>query len=147
MSNVVEIKNVEDLGGNESVTFELRDLKASDIGPMCKIISKIGVEEIREYLQSDEVSQIVTAARNEDGESKKALEKIGFSAALSVVNILVNNLPNCQNELFSFMAGLSGQTPEDVADMALGDFTSMLLALFQKGEFSNFMKAVSKFMK
>jgi hypothetical protein len=45
------------------------------------------------------------------------------------------------------MAGLSGQTVEEVADMALGDFTSMLLALFAKGEFSNFMKAVSKFMK
>lgn len=124
------------------MAFELRELKATDIMPMVKILSKIGLKNIKESFSEENLKSMISSISGENPEEKATY--LGFSLIVDLVDIILMNLPSCENEIYSFLAGLSGKTSAEIKDLGLGEFTEMIIAVIQKEEFKDFFKAVSK---
>jgi hypothetical protein len=69
---------------------------------------------------------------------------VGYGVLMELVTVVVDHLPECDNEIYKFLSGLSGLTVDQVADLPLGEFMEMITAVFKKHEFGDFFQAVSK---
>ena len=141
--------------------IELRELKAKDILPMVKILQKIGLKQIREMLTPDKIKELMTAMKSEpdqdqqepDQQEDQQEEKIdgrtilGFNLIMEVVGLVLDNLPACESDIYKFIGSVSNLTPEQVADLPLGEFTDVIVRILKDDGFSDFFKAVSKFVE
>lgn len=137
-------------------TFELRELKSSDIFPMFKIMGKIGFKDLKDRLTPDKVKELTSmfkqneptdaegAEQKEGSDADEQMMYIGFNVIFEVVEIIMNNLPSCEQEIYSFLAGLSGMKVKEVANLPLAIFTEMVVEVLKKEEFKDFFKAVSR---
>lgn len=131
---------------SETTAFELRKLKSDDVFPMFKIISKIGLKEIKENLDPATLGKIATAfkADNEDVKGDDLIYSIGFSVILDLAQIVISNIPSCKKEIYSLLAQVSGMTEKEIAELDMVTFAEMIVAFFKKDEFKDFIGVVSK---
>lgn len=129
--------------------YTLRALAAKDVFPMVKIISKIGINEFTKAFESDEIKQLITAVTSEEGENKDTdkLTVVGINVALDVANTVLSHLGCCEQEIYTFLSGLSGMTKRQVEELPMNTFFEMVIDVFKKEEFKNFIGVVSKFFK
>lgn len=113
--------------------YTLRRLCARDIFPFAKILSKVGIKQFSECFQLDEDDNL-------------SLSMSGLAVALNVIDILLNNLDKCENEIYSFLAGVSSMTPEQIMNLDMDVFAQMIIEIFQKKEFADFFRAVSRLL-
>ena len=134
-------------------TFELRELKSSDIFPMFKIMGKIGFKDLKDRLTPDKVKELTSMFKQDetaDADQKESVDTdeqmmfIGFNVIFEVVEIIMGNLPSCEQEIYSLLAGLSGMKVKEVANLPLATFTEMIVEVLKKEEFKDFFKAVSR---
>ncbi|WP_407399682.1 hypothetical protein [Treponema sp.] len=123
------------MNSNE-MPYELRALTAKDIFPMLKIISKIGINDIKQCFEAESVMNAVKT------NAKPAA--VGLPVLMEVARVIIDHLPNCENEIFAFLANMSGMTKKDIADLPMGVFASMIVDLLKKEEFKDFFAAVAK---
>lgn len=132
----------------EETTFELRELKSSDVFPMVQILNKVGFKELKTVLTPDKVKDMMKSFKeagsetSEDGVDKSTI--LGFNLMLEIVGIVMNNLPSCEEDLYRFISNVSGLSVKEIADLPMGDFAEVIIAIVQKQEFKDFFKAVSK---
>lgn len=128
--------------------IELRELKSSDVFPMVQILNKVGFKELKTVLTPDKVKDMMKSFKEagsettEDGVDKSTI--LGFNLILEIVGIVMNNLPSCEEDLYRFISGVSGLSVQEIADLPMGDFAEVIIAIVQKQEFRDFFKAVSK---
>lgn len=128
--------------------YTLRALAAKDVFPMVKIISKIGINEFTKAFESDEVKQLITAVTSEeDAGNNDKLTVVGISVALDVANTVLVHLGSCEQEIYTFLAGVSGMTKQEIEELPMNTFFEMIVDVFKKAEFKNFIGVVSKFFK
>ena len=90
------------------INFELRKLTADDIFPMFKIISKIGIREFKSCFDSPEVRKAIASIAS--GEEGADVNAVGLTVALDVASLLVEHLPDCKEDIYQFLAQVSGKT-------------------------------------
>ena len=123
--------------------MEMRQLTSKDIFPMCQIIKKIGIDEFKQCFSTPEALKMVT----EDGGTGKVANQIGISIMFDIVSIIVGNLPKCKDEIYNFLASLTGSSSKELEELSLADFTQLIVDLVQKEEFKDFIGVVSKLFK
>lgn len=119
----------------ETTTFELRKLEAKDIAPMASIINKMGWKEFKTAFQSESVKDMTD------------IDKLGMTVAFDVVGIVLANYEKCQQDVFSFLASLSGMKPKQIESLSPAEFAEMVISVVQKDEFKDFFTVVSKLFK
>ena len=119
--------------------FELRTLTSQDIFPMCVILRKIGIKDLKELLSTDDVVQ---AAR-----SGKGVEAIGLGIAIDLAGLIVSNLPSCESEIYSFLASVSGIRKEELKAMSMADFLELIGEVIHKEEFRDFFAVARGLLK
>jgi hypothetical protein len=124
----------------EGRLYTFRKLDAQDIAPLATIISKIGFKEFKECFDSPAVK-----AGMADGSLD--LEKAGVAIMFDVVGIVIANIPKCIDDIFAFIASLTGMDIEEVKGLDLDVITEMIIELFQKEEFKKVFKVASKLFK
>lgn len=133
--------------------FELRELKSSDIFPMFKIMGKIGFKDLKNKLTPDKVKELKSMFKTEEEPVDEAQKKeaedeqmmfVGFTVVMEVAEIIITNIPSCEQEIYSFLASLSGMKTKEVANLPLATFTEMIVEVLKKEEFKDFFKAVSR---
>lgn len=133
-------KDVENEGGITMV-YTFRKLEARDVFPMFKILGKIGVNEFADL----DVSKIMSKV-GENGASN-INTAVGISVLLEITNVVLNNLPKCEKEIFQLLSDTSNLTVDQVRSLDFGTFTSMVIDFIQKEEFLDFIKVVSRLFK
>lgn len=123
--------------------MEMRQLTSKDIFPMCQIIKKIGIDEFKQCFSTPEIAKLMT----EDGGSGKIANQIGITIMFDLVSIIVGNLPKCKEEIYTFLASLTGTSSNELEEISLADFTQLIIDLVQKEEFKDFIGVVSKLFK
>lgn len=132
--NVVQINPpIED----EKPPYTLRKLCARDVFPFMKIMSKIGIKQF---------SDCFNVETDENGDVSFGIADAGIAVAFSIADVLMSNLYKCEDEIYTFLAGLSGMEKEEIMDLELGVFAQMIIDVFQKKEFSDFFKVVSRLL-
>jgi hypothetical protein len=118
--------------------------------PMFGILSKIGFKDLKNELTPEKVKKLSSMFDQKEGEAGKTGEVetyIGFNVILNFVEIILKNLPYCENEIYKFLSGLSGMSENDIKNLDMATFTEMLIDVVQKEEFKDFFKVVSKLFK
>lgn len=117
--------------------YELRKINAGDIAPLATIMSRIG---IKEFAGCFRVLQIAEA---ED----KDVEEIGITVMLDVASIVISNLPVCLNDVFSFVASLTGKKTEEIKALDIDVFAEIIIDICQKDEIKKVFKVASRLLK
>lgn len=124
----------------ENKSYELRKLQSADIFIMSKIISKIGVSELRNCFNAEDMKQIT-------GSQEDILQQVGIGVALEVANVVLTNVPKAEQEIYSFLSSLSGKEPKEIEELDMVTFAQMLVDVFRKEEFKGFIGVVSGLFK
>jgi hypothetical protein len=101
----------------------MRKLKAKDIAPFTKIISKM---EMKDTIKT------MFCGEHKDGEMVSEFV-IGF----------IDNFPKAEKDLFEFLGELEGKPADDIAELDLSELINLVTSLFS-GENIPFFKSVSK---
>lgn len=129
----------------EKKAYTLRHLTAADTFPMMKILRKVGVKEFKECFSADDVKELIREAKEKGAAVDTG--RVGMTVALNAAQYLMERLPDCEKEIFAFLAGLSGMKPDEIAALPLGVFADMLVDVFKDEEFSDFFTAASRLFK
>lgn len=126
----------------------LRDLKASDVFIMSKIIGKIGLNEFKDCLKSEEVVSMIEKIKDEEKENdEEEITKVGIAVFTDVANILFDNLPKAEEDIYRLLSNLSGMTVEEVKNTDMVTFMDMVFELVQKEQFKDFFQHAAKLLK
>lgn len=120
---------------NEALT--LRRLRADDLFTMMRILSKIGVEDLRAALPGKTTIQRVR-------EGNESAESLGVTVALMLADKLLARLPDCKAEIYTLLADVSGKTPAEIAALDMGVFAEAVFDLMASEDFRDFFTRLMK---
>jgi hypothetical protein len=153
-------KNVIDLTAAEGVRTEaqegdittaekvytFRKLEATDVFLMFKILGKIGINEFAECFGKDSVQKMFSTLTGEKAVANFT-QTMGIAITLEVVNVVLGNLPKCEQEIFQMLSNTSNLTVDQVKKLDFPTFTAMVIDFVKKDEFKDFIKVVSVLFK
>ena len=129
--------------------YEMRNLQATDIFSIVKILNGIGLKNIKEAINIEEINKIRKGMTEDNAEdnSEKVYSQVGVKVVMSIATVILENLPKIENDLYTFVGSVIGIKTKDVAKMDMGEFMDVLIAIIQKEEFKDFFKRASKLIK
>lgn len=137
----------DDYAAKQEKPYTLRSLCAKDIFPMTVIIRKIGLKDIGDCFDPDEIKAIMGSVSDEGKTADAVAETVGISVVLKIVDVVLENLSAAEQEIFGFLGGLAGMTADAVGELPMDVFFEMLMDVFRKKEFMGFLTAVSRLLK
>ena len=126
--------------------YNIRGLGAKDIFPMVNIIRKIGLKDFGKCFEPDEIRSITETFSETDNVEDMA-KTVGVSVVLKIVDVILENLSAAEQEIFSFLGGITDLSVDDVANLPMDVFFELVVDVFQRKEFVGFMRAVSRLLK
>lgn len=133
------VKQEGDITVGKVYTF--RKLNSTDTFLMFKILGKIGINEFSNALGKDTVKQLISGAKGGDTTA------VGLAVVLEVANILLGNLPRCEQEIYEMLSNTSNLTVDQVKHLDFGTFAEMIIAFIKKDEFKDFVRVASTLFK
>lgn len=125
--------------------YELRELQSKDVFPMFRIISKIGVKEFKSCLDTEEVKDAISKMANKQG--KANVEAVGMAVMLDIASVVISHIADAEADIYQFLSGLSGMSRKDLESLDMVTFFEMIVDVFKKEEFKDFIGVVSKLFK
>ena len=125
--------------------IKLRNLQASDLFGMVRILKGIGLSKIKSAIDFDKIKEARKNMTEEN--SAEITTQVGTEVILSVIEVIIENLPEVETEIYKFVGGVANMKPADVAKLDASDFVDLLLNIFKKEEFTDFFKRASKLIK
>ena len=125
--------------------MELRNLQASDIFTMVKILNGIGLTKIKSAIDFEKIKEL--RKNMTDKNADDIASQVGTDVILSVVSVMFENLPAIESDLYKFVGSLVGIKPTEVAKLDLNVFVDLIFDIFKKEEFVDFFKRASKLIK
>ena len=125
--------------------MKLRNLQASDIFTMVKILNGIGLTKIKSAIDFEKIKEL--RKNMTDKNADDIASHVGTDVILSVVSVMFENLPAIESDLYKFVGSLAGIKPTEVAKLDLNVFVDLIFDIFKKEEFVDFFKRASKLIK
>ena len=125
--------------------MELRNLQASDIFTMVKILNGIGLTKIKSAIDFEKIKEL--RKNMTDKNADDIASRVGTDVILSVVSVIFENLPAIESDLYKFVGSLAGIKSTEVAKLDLNVFVDLIFDIFKKEEFVDFFKRASKLIK
>ena len=122
--------------------MELRKLQSSDLFRMVRIINGIGFKTIKDSINIDEINKLRKGMTEEN--TDEVTSQVGVSVVMSILGVVVENLPKVENDVYEFCVSVAGIKPKDVAKMEMGEFMDLLVAIFKMDGFRDFFSRASK---
>ena len=125
--------------------MELRKLQSSDLFRMVRIINGIGFKTIKDSINIDEINKLRKGMTDENAD--EVTSQVGVSVVMSILGVVVENLPKVENDVYEFCGSVAGIKPKDVAKMEMGEFMDLLVAIFKMDGFRDFFSRASKLIR
>ena len=125
----------------EEKSYTLRELEGDDMLMMIQILSKIGVDRIRQCMGTNSIRMAVQTMMNKEMDEKtkeETMNSISVAIMLELASTILERLPDCKTEIYTLLAQVSGQPYEDIAHMKLIPLTKMIKDFFRKPEFPDY---------
>ena len=122
--------------------MELRRLQATDLFSMVKILNGIGLKNFKDVIDTDKIKEMRKSINDDNAE--QVVSDIGMNVVMSVLSVILENLPSVETDLYNFIGSVANMKAKDVAKMDIGDFMDLLISIAQKEEFKDFFKRASK---
>ena len=125
--------------------MELRNLNATDLFGIVRILNGIGLSRIKSAIDIDKIKEARKTMTEEN--SAEITTQVGTEIILSVIEVIIENLPAVETEIYKFVGGVAKMKPAEVAKLDASEFIDLLIAIFKKDEFLDFFKRASKLIK
>ena len=125
--------------------YNMRNLQATDIFSVVKILNGIGLKNIKESIDFEEINKIRKGMTEDNADA--VTSQVGVNVVMSIATVILENLPNVESDLYNFIGSVIDMKAKDVAKMDMGEFMDVLITLIQKEEFKDFFKRASKLIK
>lgn len=130
------------------MTYELRNPQAKDLFVVTKIIKEVGIKNVTNCFKSEKIEKF-KAEIAERG--TPATEEEQFNAGLTIMSdigeLIFEKLDLVQEDVFKFMANLSGLSIAEIASMDIVEFAEMFMDIIKNPKFADFIKVVLKSFK
>ena len=125
--------------------YNMRNLQATDIFSVVKILNGIGLKNIKESIDFEEINKIRKGMTEDNADA--VTSQVGVNVVMSIATVILENLPNVESDLYNFIGSVIDMKAKEVAKMDMGEFIDILVAIIQKEEFKDFFKRASKLIK
>ena len=125
--------------------YTMRNLQATDIFSIVKILNGIGINNVKEAINFEEINNIRKGLTEDNANA--ITSQVGVNVVMSIATVIIENLPKVENDLYTFIGSVIGVKTKDVAKMDIVEFMEVLIAIIQKEEFKDFFKCASKLIK
>ena len=125
--------------------YTMRNLQATDIFSVVKILNGIGLKNVKEAIDFEEINKIRKGMTEENADVISS--QVGLNVVMSLATVIIENLPKIENDLYNFIGSVIDVKAKDVAKMDMGEFMDVLITIIQKEEFKDFFKRASKLIK
>ena len=125
--------------------MELRKLQSSDLFRMVRIINGIGFKTIKDSINVDEINKLRKSMTDEN--TDEVTSQVGVSVVMSILGVVIENLPKVENDVYEFCGSVAGMKPKDVSKMEMGEFMDLLVAIFKMDGFKDFFSRASKLIR
>ena len=125
--------------------YEMRKLQTTDIFTVVKILNGIGLKNVKEAIDFEEINKIRKGMTEENADVISS--QVGLNVVMSLATVIIENLPKVENDLYNFIGSVIDVKAKDVAKMDMGEFMDVLITIIQKEEFKDFFKRASKLIK
>ena len=125
--------------------MELRRLQATDLFSMVKILNGIGLKNFKDVIDTNKIKEMRKSINDDNAE--QVVSDIGMNVVMSVLSVILENLPSVETDLYNFIGSVANMKAKDVAKMDIGDFMDLLISIAKKEEFKDFFKRASKLIK
>ncbi len=122
--------------------LELRPLKATDIAPVCKIISAIGIKEFRGCFEGERVKSLLKSLSVGGN-----VESVGIGVMFEIAGVITQNIPRADMEIQKFAASVSGMSVNDIQNMSFTDYVDLIIRIVKKDEFRDFFSRVARLFR
>lgn len=122
--------------------YQLRKIKSTDLGKVCKILSKIGIKEIVDGVNNVNIPKLKEGVEPNEEQAVNA----GVQVAAACGDVILRNMDKCIDEILDYLEELSGIEKEIINDDPVM-MMEMVIDYFKKEEFKDFSRVVSKFMR
>lgn len=127
--------------------FTLRRMTSADIFPLCTIIKKLGIEEIKKIMNSPEMMKMVSGVQNSKKTDDEKIFEIGFNGVLDVAILVVGNIPKIETDLYKFLASMTKMSEKELRDISPADFLDLIIAVVKHEDFKDFFSRASQLLK
>ena len=125
--------------------YTMRNLQATDIFSVVKILNGIGLKNVKEAIDFEEINKIRKGMTEENADVISS--QVGLNVVMSLATVIIENLPKVENDLYNFIGSVIDVKAKDVAKMDMGEFMDVIITIIQKEEFKDFFKRASKLIK
>ena len=125
--------------------YTMRNLQATDIFSVVKILNGIGLKNVKEAIDFEEINKIRKGMTEDNADV--ITSQVGLNVVMSLATVIIENLPKVENDLYNFIGSVIDVKAKDVAKMDMGEFMDVLITIIQKEEFKDFFKRASKLIK
>ena len=125
--------------------YNMRNLQATDIFSVVKILNGIGLKNIKESIDFEEINKIRKVMTEDNADA--VTSQVGVNVVMSIATVILENLPNVESDLYNFIGSVIDMKAKEVAKMDMGEFMDILVSIIQKEEFKDFFKRASKLIK
>ena len=125
--------------------YNMRNLQATDLFSVVKIMNGIGLKNIKESIDFEEINKIRKGMTEDNADA--VTSQVGVNVVMSIATVILENLPNVESDLYNFIGSVIDMKAKEVAKMDMGEFMDILVTIIQKEEFKDFFKRASKLIK
>lgn len=111
--------------------YEIRSLKGSDFGTICKIISDVGAKQFKDCFN-------VKEAKGKDAND------IGLEVVLDIASVVMSNMPKAEKSIQNFLSDITGMPVHDIREMPFADYGELVLTVMMKDDFKDFFGRAMK---
>ncbi len=150
-------------GAGDTAPYVLRSIKAPDVFQLVRVLSKIGLAEISKSLDAG----LVAATRFEPpmkmagdkmipmpesmwtAAAKRAKEKAETAKSqlsMQILGVVIENLPNCEYELYTLLASSINEPIEYIQEMDATTFLYLIDDYISRDGFTDFFGAAVKLL-
>ena len=124
--------------------YELRNPNTDDMFLMFRILSKIGIKNVKDCFRAQEVMK---AMKNTKAKNESAIASVGMTVLFEIVGVVLEHIDDAKEDIYAFLSRLSGLEAQEIAEMEMADFAQMVIDVVQKEGFRDFFTVVSALFK
>lgn len=121
--------------------YTVRELKATDLGPVCKILSKIGIRQFKDCFNNIDFGKEKSEDKNELTDAQ-----VGLSVMIEMASIITENMDKAQMEINTFLSSVTSLELEAVEDLSLADYMDLIVEVLTKADFKDFFNRAMKLL-
>ena len=111
--------------------YTLRPLMDEDLWPVLDIVGKV---------IPDDMNQVFALVAS----GEKNIKEVGYDVGFKLVVAVIKNLPRVHNEVYAFLASVSGIPAEEIRKMKIGTTPRMIWDIAKEVKNADFFGELSK---